>query len=63
MMRLLRIIFSPASERHDDVTRRVNEASEQQERASNQLLATIGEMLSENDRLTGRLAHARKPRT
>lgn len=62
MMRLLRILFSPRSERHDEVTRRVEEASERQEHASNALLATIGEMLSENDRITGRLAHARKPR-
>lgn len=49
MMRLLRIIFSPRSERHDAVTRRVHEASERQERASNMLLSAVKELLEERD--------------
>lgn len=62
MMRLIRILFHPRSERHDEVTRRIDKAAENQERASNALLSTIGEFLSENDRITGRQAHVSKHR-
>lgn len=63
MMRLLRILFSTRSERADETDRRIAVASARNESAKNGLLDTIRELLEENDRITGRPAHARKPRS
>jgi hypothetical protein len=63
MKRLFSILFSTRTPRADAVERRIAIASAKNERAKNGLLNTIKELLEENDRITGRPAHARKPRS
>lgn len=60
--RMLRILFSKKMPRNDEVTRRIDAAALENERAQDSLLAVIRELLEENDKHTGRQVHVRKPR-
>lgn len=52
--RMFKMLFSPHSQRNEEVTRLVAEAVSASVDSSNRLTQTIREMLDENDRLTGR---------
>ena len=58
--RMLKMLFSPTSERNEEVAGLVSTAMAGAVDASNQLTATIREMLDENDRVTGRKKNADK---
>ena len=59
--RMLKMLFSPRSERNDEVTALVASTVSTNVEATNRLTQTIREMLDENDRVTGRLSNAHKP--
>jgi hypothetical protein len=57
---MLKMLFSPTSERNDEVAGLVSAAVNATVDASNQLTQTIREMMDENDRVTGRKKNAEK---
>jgi hypothetical protein len=58
--RMLKMLFSPRSERNEEVTRQVAAALAAHAEASDRLNQTISDLLEENDRVTGRKPHVRK---
>lgn len=58
---MLKMLFSPRSERNEEVGGLVSAAMAGAVDASNQLTATIREMLDENDRVTGRKKNVDRP--
>lgn len=56
--RMLKMLFSPRSERNDEVSALVASTMSSNAEATNRLTQTIREMLDENDRVTGRQQHA-----
>lgn len=61
MMRFLRFVFARKSEQAAEVERRIASASAHNERASSGLMATIRELLAENDRARVLAARKRSP--
>jgi hypothetical protein len=59
--RMFKMLFSPRSERNEEVTNLVAAAFAANAEASNRLHRTIDELLNENDRVTGRKPHVDKP--
>lgn len=59
--RMLKMLFSPRSERHEEVTALVAVSVASTKDSANRLTQTIREMLEENDRVTGRQKNAHKP--
>jgi hypothetical protein len=59
--RMLKMLFSPRSERHEEVTALVAVSVASTTESANRLTQTIREMLEENDRVTGRNQNAHKP--
>lgn len=58
---MLKMLFSPQSERSAEVGGLVSASATETSAAANNLTQTIREMLEENDRVTGRQQHAPKP--
>lgn len=58
---MLKMLFSPRSERNEEVSALVATVVAANASASNRLQQTITDLLQENDRLTGRNPHADKP--
>lgn len=58
---MFKMLFSPHSERNEEVTRLVADAVSASVDSSNRLTQTIRDMLDENDRLTGRKQNEHGP--
>jgi len=58
---MLKMLFSPRSERNEEVSALVATVFAANADASNRLQQTINDLLQENDRLTGRKPHVDKP--